>query len=239
MRNVVKNLYKLKFLKRAVPSLLKIIIKIFNIKRIQVDHNDLKFNLNPKNPIDREIYLKDNYEIEQIKFLGNEIDKNNIRVFIDVGAHMGFYSINLSKKKIEIYSFEPIKNNFNQLEENISINKIKNISVFNCALSNKKEIIKMWVPNKDKTGGFSVYDKNDEELKKYEKKNNHIEISRSDLADNLLSFKDIKIAIKIDVERHEEEVLLGMTELIKNNRMVIQIEILEKRKKRIFYILEK
>ena len=30
-----------------------------------------------------------------------------------------------------------------------------------------------------------------------------------------------------------------MTELIKNNRMVIQIEILEKRKKRIFYILEK
>ena len=56
--------------------------------------------LNPKNPIDREVYLKDYYEKKQISFLEKEIDKNNIDIFIDIGAHMGFYSINLSKKKI-------------------------------------------------------------------------------------------------------------------------------------------
>ena len=30
---------------------------------------------------------------------------------------MGFYSINLSKKKLDIYAFEPIEENFNQLKK--------------------------------------------------------------------------------------------------------------------------
>ena len=237
MRKIIKFLYTFKLLKRLIPSLLKIIVKIFKIKRIKIKHNNLILLLNPKNSVDREIYLKDNYEKDQISFLEKEIDNNDINIFIDIGAHMGFYSINFSKKKIRIYSFEPIKNNYDQFKENILINKINNIVSFNCALSNKKSAIQMWVPNKDKTAGFAIYNEKDEALKKYKKHHIYSEYSKSDLGDNLLNFKNNKIAIKIDVERHEEEVLLGLTELLKTNRIIIQIEIFDERKEKIFEIL--
>ena len=49
---------------------------------------------------------------------------------------MGFYSINLSRIVKNIYAFEPSPNNYSQLKQNVSINKIRNIKLFNKALSN-------------------------------------------------------------------------------------------------------
>ena len=213
-------------------------VKIFHIKEIKVIHNNLIFSLNPKNPIDREIYLKDKYEDDQITFLKKKIDENRIKIFIDIGAHMGFYSINLSKKKLDIYAFEPIVENFNQFKKNILINKIYNIKAYNCALSNIKRSATMWVPDKDRTGGFAIYNKNDEALTKYSIKNISKRVIQTNIGDDLLDIKDSVIAIKIDVERHEEEVLYGINKLLENNKIVIQIEIFEERKKQIFDLLE-
>ena len=36
----------------------------------------------------------------------------NLNIFIDIGSHMGFYSMNLQSKVNEVYSFEPIKENY-------------------------------------------------------------------------------------------------------------------------------
>ena len=238
IRTIINFLYKFKIFKRIVPTLLKVMVKIFQIKEIKVIHNNLIFSLNPKNPIDREIYLKDKYEDDQITFLKKKIDENRIKIFIDIGAHMGFYSINLSKKKLDIYAFEPIVENFNQLKKNILINKIYNIKAYNCALSNIKKTATMWVPDKDRTGGFAIYNKNDEALTKYSMKNINKRVIQSDIGDDLLDIKNSVIAIKIDVERHEEEVLYGINKLLENNKIVIQIEIFEERKKQIFDLLE-
>ena len=238
IRTIINFLYKFKIFKRIVPTLLKVMVKFFYIKEIKVVHNNLIFSLNPKNPIDREIYLKDKYEDDQITFLKKKIDENRIKIFIDIGAHMGFYSINLSKKKLDIYAFEPIVENFNQLEKNISINKIYNIKAYNCALSNIKRSATMWVPDKDRTGGFAIYNKNDEALTKYSMKNINKRVIQSDIGDDLLDIKNSVVAIKIDVERHEEEVLYGINNLLENNKIVIQIEIFDERKKQIFDLLK-
>jgi len=238
IRRIVNFLYKFKIFKRIIPSLLKVIVKFFYINEIKVVHNNLIFLLNPKNPIDREIYLKDKYEDDQITFLKKKIDENRIKIFIDIGAHMGFYSINLSKKKLDIYAFEPIVENFNQLKKNISINSIYNIRAYNCALSNIKRSATMWVPDKDRTGGFAIYNKNDEALKKYSIKNISKRVIQSDIGDDLLDIKNSAIAIKIDVERHEEEVLNGINKLLENNKIVIQIEIFDERKKQIFNLFK-
>ena len=139
IRKIIILLYKFKILKRIIPTTLKVFVKFFLIKEIKIIHNDLIFLLNPNNPIDREIYLKDKYESDQITFLEKKIEENDIKIFIDIGAHMGFYSINLSKKKINIYAFEPILENFTQLKKNILVNKIYNIKTYNCALSNIKK----------------------------------------------------------------------------------------------------
>ena len=235
MRNILNYLYKIKFLRRIVPSIFKIVVKIFKIKNIVAKHENFFLNLNPENPIDREIYLKCEYEKDQITFLKNEIKKNDISTFIDIGAHLGFYSINLSNN-LNVYSFEPIKKNFNQLKSNVLINNFDNIHIFNLALSNKKKKIEMWVSDIKRTGGFSVFNKNDEELKKYNL--TYSELTQSDLADNMLDIKNSNIAIKIDVERHEEEVLLGASKLLTENKVIIQIEIFDERKKKVFNILQ-
>ena len=53
-----------------------------------------------------------------------------------------------------------------------------------------------------------------------------------------MDIKNSAIAIKIDVERHEEEVLYGINKLLENNKIVIQIEIFNERKKQIFDLLK-
>ena len=98
MRTILYNLYKLGFFKRIIPSFLKIYIKIFKTNEIIIKHREILLNLNLLNPIDREIFLRDNYEEEQLNYLSKIIDDKKIQYFLDIGAHMGYYSINLSKK---------------------------------------------------------------------------------------------------------------------------------------------
>ena len=54
----------------------------------------------------------------------------------------------------------------------------------------------------------------------------------------LQNIEDKKIAIKIDVERHELSVLEGMRDLITKNKIILQIELFDKRKENIEKYLE-
>ena len=65
----------------------------------------------------------------------------------------------------------------------------------------------MWVPDENKTGVFHIRYK-DKELNKYDIKKTFKTESESDLGDNLIKLKEEKIAIKIDVERHEKKFLM-------------------------------
>ena len=58
-------------------------------------------------------------------------------VVFDIGANIGWYSNHLAKKVESgyIYSFEPIPNTFNQLKQNIALNKFENVSINNIALT--------------------------------------------------------------------------------------------------------
>ena len=96
----------------------------------------------------------------------------------------------------------------------------------------------MWVPDQDRTGGFAIYNRNDEDLKKYNIKNITTKVIQSDIGDDLLDIKNSILAIKIDVERHEEEVLNGINMLLENNQIIIQIEIFNERKKKILDLLK-
>ena len=237
IRSILLIGYKIKLFKRLIPSIINY-VSIFNKNLVKIYHNKKYIYLNLKNPIDREIYLKDSYEKEQVDYLTKIIKEEKITIFYDLGAHIGYYSLQISNlKDLFIISVEPIKSHFKQLKLNMESNNIKNIKLYNIALSNKNTEKEMWVSNKNKTGGFAIFDENDEELKKYNYSKNLITKVNTMRGDDLFKDNGLKIAIKIDVERHEKELINGMKSLLINNNTIIQIEIFESRRKQIEALL--
>jgi FkbM family methyltransferase len=80
-------------------------------------------------------------------------------VVIDIGAHIGIFSIFASKFASKIYSFEPNDDSFAIFKENIEINKVKNIYPFKMAVSNRTGEKELFI-NKDNSGNNSFYLKN-------------------------------------------------------------------------------
>ena len=68
-----------------------------------------------------------------------EFEIKNNDVVIDIGAHVGLFSLFVSQfcKDGKIYCFEPVKENYEILLDNIDLNKIKNIISLNLAVSKK------------------------------------------------------------------------------------------------------
>jgi FkbM family methyltransferase len=238
MISIIRTLVKIKIFKRLIPSLTKKIFELFNIKNIIIKKEGIFLSINLKNPIDRQIFFKDDYEEEQIYYLKRLIKKYNIKRFIDIGAHMGIYSSLISNENIKVIAFEPYKKSFEQLKLNKQLNNFDNLTINNYALSDVSKKITMWVSEKEKTGGMSIFDKNDEELKKYLDKNLMKVEADSFIGDDVLKFEKEILAIKIDVERHEYKVLKGINKLLKKNDVVIQVEIFNKRQNDIIRYLK-
>ena len=87
-------------------------------------------------------------------------------------------------------------------------------------------------------GGSAIFQKDDPELKKYDVKNIYLEKTSVKRLDDIININDLKILAKIDVERHEKKVLEGMKNTIRNNNVILQIEIGEVQKNEVFEYLK-
>ena len=147
--------------------------------------------------------------------------------FIDIGANLGYMSINASKivgPKGKIISFEPDNTIYSLLEHNITLNNVENIKLNKIGLSNYK-------------GEASFNIATESGLSRLENKNNNlvglilqskttIKVNTLDsyLVDN--NFTNIKIQmIKIDVEGHELNILQGASNVLKDSKPIIILEI--------------
>ena len=221
-RKIFVYLYSFKVLKRLIPSFIRKIS--LNNTWVKVLINDFEIKLFLKSSIDREIFLKNKYEEAQLKFIKNVLKVDKFNFFFDIGAYIGFYSLSLCKLVDKTVAFEPNLQSYQRLTENININNFK-IDHHNIGCSNNKKILKLWYTDKNKRGGSSIYKSEDNEINKYDKKKLLFEEINTDKLDNLYNLKNKKIVFKIDVERHELNVLKGASKLISNNKCYMQVEI--------------
>ncbi len=88
-----------------------------------------------------------------------QIDFKEGDIVIDIGANVGMVSILLAKKFpfFKIYSFEPMRNNYESFLKNIELNKVPNgvIKHFNKAVTKDGRIVSM-TKNLINTGNSSV-----------------------------------------------------------------------------------
>jgi FkbM family methyltransferase len=229
---------KIPFIKKIYSRILNIILN--SKEEFIVSFKNIRLFINIKDPIDKIIFYKNEYEEKQIKFLSDWVKKNKPNIFIDIGANFGVYSLRISKlfQMLKVIAFEPVLNTFNKLKMNIKINNLgKRIKTYNVGLSNSNGLKKMIAQKKDgyiQSGGFSFNIPN----KKID--NNHIiQYYKSTRGDKILQLQKKKIVLKIDVEGYENKVLLGMKNLLKKNKILLQIEIFDNNFKKVNKLLEK
>ena len=162
-----------------------------------------KMELNPAECVDGNLlFCPQLYDYIEIDFLLNNLDSND--VFVDVGSHIGFYSLVASKKTNDILAIEASPYTYNRLKKNIELNNL-NISILNCGVSDKNEKLNLSQNNSNNAGGQNFMQNNKEGIQ--------VQCYPLDEIINNTDFKSIKI-MKFDVEGYEYKILKRFLENI-------------------------
>ena len=141
------------------------------------------------------------------------ISSNNWNTFIDVGSHIGKYSITLGKKGSKVYAVEADKRNYDLLLKNLKLNNIRNAEAFNILCGEKKGA-KIFYSSNNHPATNSINPLIDSS--KTEK--------QMDCLDNLIKEIKTPCLMKIDVEGSELLVLNGSRKLLEAFRPTIIFE---------------
>jgi FkbM family methyltransferase len=143
-------------------------------------------------------------------------------VVIDIGAHIGRYTITSSKQvgnTGKVVAIEADPDNFEILKRNIALNNLTNVLPLNYAIYSTKTKIKLY-----EQSASAKY--NSIMLTRAEKTKNYVEVN-ADTLDNILEQNGINQVnwIKIDVEGAEFEVLKGSTKTLSGENVSLFLEI--------------
>ena len=184
----------------------------------------LRMQINPYNYMGGSIYWSGFHHIAEIvylnRFLHTEMN------FVDIGANQGEFSL-FAASKIkdgQIYSFEPVKRQFNTLIKNKEINNITSIIPFNFGLSDTKGELPIYT-----SSNTNLHHGNHEGLSTLyptEERNILEDTVQLEVFDTLF-FENLKRLdfIKIDIEGAELFALQGMKKTISKFKPEILIEI--------------
>src|SRR5215207_2802477 len=199
----------IKFLKIGDPLMLEIYVP--------------KHNYNIYCPLNKEDFIVMTRHEDDIieRFLPKQGD-----IVVDIGAHMGRYTI-ISSKRVgangKVVAIEAHPSNFEMLKSNIKLNQLTNVIPLNYAAYSKETKIKLYLP--DVESGYTIYNTIMSNRARTEDK--FVEVSANTL-DYLLQLNEITDVnwVKIDVEGAEFEVLKGASNVLsKSKDIALLIEV--------------
>lgn len=141
-------------------------------------------------------------------------------IVLEVGANIGYYVLIESSILSDngfIYALEPEPDNIDLLKKNISLNNLRNVEVYDLALSNRKGTAKLYTGKASNL--HSMYQGQSQEKKSY------VEVNTLTL-DGFLEDKKPITFLRMDIEGHEVEVIDGMKKTLESpylERMFIEI----------------
>ena len=202
---VVKAFFKiLKLLKIPRPEFIKIFVPYHNYKlHVRSDKEDFA-----------------TFEDFQL-FRPKEGDN-----FVDVGAHIGRYSM-MAAKRIgnlgRIIAIEAHPETFELLKKNMALNRFYNVTTITPVVSSQKGKVKLYLAGHE--SGFTIY--NTIMINRAKPTEKFLEVEANTL-DNILNENNVQRVnwIKIDVEGAELEVLKGAVNTLSSNKdLTLLIEV--------------
>lgn len=180
-------------------------------------HNGYFMQVNPTEHIQQQLFWYGYYEKNIVQVWESLIQENC--TVLDIGANAGYYSLVAAKRAKQVYAFEPSPAIRQQLEKNIAINGIKNISVEPYAVSNEAGKATLYVSANDNSGMSGL-----QPAANFSGITETVNTIRID--EWIRSKNSPKInAIKIDVEGAELKVLEGMKQLLGKDKPPVFIEV--------------
>jgi FkbM family methyltransferase len=156
------------------------------------------------------------FEWRELKLMIDACRRLKPAVFLDVGANIGLYSCVLGGHKLvrRVIAFEPDRENFARLQTNIALNALADvIDARHAAVGDASGVVRL-VPSGTANRGMS-----------------RIEPGTSDgyevasvALDAVVPMRDAMIALKVDVEGYEAQVLAGAAQMLSHNGGFAQIE---------------
>jgi FkbM family methyltransferase len=193
------------------------------MKKIKLRSNQLIYCIE-NDHITKKIEKDGIYEVHLFNFLTKLLSKNKNFTCLDVGANIGVVSLVMSKYAKHVISFEPIKSLFSMIEKSIEANNIKNCKVINKGLSSTNTMAKIYINTSGNIGSSTLSKTHSLENSKNTFNDSEvIDLEAGDDNEYLKSIDRIDL-IKIDVEGHESDVVIGMQEIIKKNDPLIILE---------------
>lgn len=157
--------------------------------------NGLKLKTEGSVKITNDIFLEIFQSNSYLKFI-----RTPPNTLVDVGGHFGFFSSQIALKypKCRILAFEPAPLTFNVLKQNISLNNLENVELFNIAVGSQEGVISFF--ESDQHECSSLF-----ELKKGTKK---IDVPITTL-ENIINDKalDVIDILKLDCEGAEFDII--------------------------------
>lgn len=129
------------------------------------------------------------------------------KVFLDIGAHTGTYSIALSSYNQHVYSFEPQKMSYYAMCGSVVLSNIQNVTCYQIGLGSQEQVGEQTLKIVSEDGGGSTLHATSGVLRE-----ETIQIKTLDS----FNIKNIGF-IKMDVEENELYVLQGAVETLRNS----------------------
>lgn len=157
-------------------------------------------------------------EPETIAWIEREAGRG--KVFWDIGANIGIYSLYAASRSAEmhVYAFEPVLNNFTALAKNIAANPGFAVSPFCMALGNKNALASLYIKDaRIANSGAQLNAPCDEYGNSFEAVHKEeVACFTGDFLCEALSFP-LPDFIKIDVDGIELQILHGVQSLLEYN----------------------
>jgi FkbM family methyltransferase len=146
------------------------------------------------------IYLGHKWEPEETNVVLQNIQPGS--TFLDIGAHVGYYSLLASKTVKTVHAFEPSPETFKLLEKNLWVNHIQNVETHNYAVSDQAGTMNLFLDNLSPASN-SLFGTGDRKVE--------VKVCR---IDDVIDHADF---VKMDVEGGECKALDGMSRLVRGN----------------------
>lgn len=174
--------------------------------------------LNPKCEYSRKRFVYQKSETPEIMYMRHAVKAGD--TVLDIGANIGYWSTAMSAQvgaNGRVLAFEPNPLTVRYLKQNLDINGCKNVTVYECGLSNCVEDGKLYL-SETHSGDDRICDVPNTDRKSIGVSIRTLDSMRGDFDANRISF------IKIDVQGLEVMVLEGAKNLLKGISPMILIE---------------